>query len=426
MSFSTYLLASIVLSWVGILVYLGFRAVGLSPAHRRGLLWLVIGLSFTLPLTTGIYKSEDQLAEIDKLKAASARFLPGHNHDTHGLQDASLHAAGIFSSAFGAVRHPESGASSGTHELMPAEGGHASHPPIGFAELRLHFGKRARGVNEFCQCQDPGPKEVLMYHSHLVYEFVLENRRGLDLVFLVLAAMVFLWWLIQIVHLHRNLRTAKGEWVRFRNKRIYKVESWKGNAAGSLWFGRPYLFWHSALDDLSANEQEAVLLHELAHLRQRNTLEKLIINTLRAFWLINPVWYFINRELELISEYMADSWTVRQTRNKKAYAYLLLRIKTDPQMSLLSFFGGSGLKPRIKHLTRPQSMPARGIRFFFLLAFVGLLSGEMYTRNLIQQQLFDLEVYAYMTRSHERTGKKEFCQKCTMEAVAEGQECYVE
>ena len=51
MSFLTYIVSSILLSWVGMSVYLLFRMLRPGLRARRAMLWLVLACSLTLPLT---------------------------------------------------------------------------------------------------------------------------------------------------------------------------------------------------------------------------------------------------------------------------------------------------------------------------------------------------------------------------------------
>jgi len=69
-------------------------------------------------------------------------------------------------------------------------------------------------------------------------------------------------------------------------------------------FGR-YVFWDDNAP-LSAAEARLVLAHEVAHVRQRHSLDRLLLEVLKSLLWLNPFVYLFPRALELTHEYLAD------------------------------------------------------------------------------------------------------------------------
>ena len=69
-------------------------------------------------------------------------------------------------------------------------------------------------------------------------------------------------------------------------------------------FGR-LVFWDETLS-LSPAEAQQVLRHELAHVRQHHTYDRLLLELLRAALWFNPFVYLCGRALALTHEYLAD------------------------------------------------------------------------------------------------------------------------
>ena len=133
-----------------------------------------------------------------------------------------------------------------------------------------------------------------------------------------------------------------------------------------------FLFWNKSLD-LTASEQEAILAHEIAHIRQRHSIDLLFMEICWIIFWWNPLWYAYRRSLEEVHEYLADDEALSNI-SKKDYGQLLLRQSlTDPQLSLVHTFHTSQLKKRIVMMTKsPSSVYALGkyILFFPILLLV--------------------------------------------------------
>jgi len=75
-------------------------------------------------------------------------------------------------------------------------------------------------------------------------------------------------------------------------------------------------------------EQE-VLMHELAHVRQRHTLDILWVELLQVFFWFNPLLKLYKRAIQLNHEFLADAAVIDTYQNPRQYQHLLLN-KVDP------------------------------------------------------------------------------------------------
>jgi beta-lactamase regulating signal transducer with metallopeptidase domain len=113
-----------------------------------------------------------------------------------------------------------------------------------------------------------------------------------------------------------------------------------------------------ALDDLSHEEQRALVAHELAHLARRDPL------WLSAAWLVEKVFFFqplnrvARREMHDVAELACDAWAARRTGLQLALASCLARIatwmvetrSTLPATSMAGAGGRSRLARRVERL----------------------------------------------------------------------------
>jgi beta-lactamase regulating signal transducer with metallopeptidase domain len=83
---------------------------------------------------------------------------------------------------------------------------------------------------------------------------------------------------------------------------------------------------HWALRDLSTDELNAVLLHELAHLRRRDDWTNLIQEILRALFFFHPALWWIGRGLSIEREMACDDFVLATTSSPRAYAQCLVSV----------------------------------------------------------------------------------------------------
>lgn len=115
------------------------------------------------------------------------------------------------------------------------------------------------------------------------------------------------------------------------------------------------LFWR---EDISMEDETGrqILRHELTHIEQLHTYDKLLIAMLSALFWMNPFLWIIRRELEVIHEFIADEKAIDEA-DASALATMLLQ--THYQPSILSpgqSFFYSSIKRRIIMLTSSKKV----------------------------------------------------------------------
>lgn len=106
---------------------------------------------------------------------------------------------------------------------------------------------------------------------------------------------------------------------------------------------------------LSTNEAaEMIMQHELAHVKQKHSLDIIFIELLQIFFWCSPMIYLYKKSLKTVHEYLADEATVLDF-SKKAYGYVLLgQAKTGYSLALVHPFH-SQLKLRFAMLLKKHS-----------------------------------------------------------------------
>ena len=135
------------------------------------------------------------------------------------------------------------------------------------------------------------------------------------------------------------------------------------------------LFWRSDID-LSETTGRQILQHELTHIRQKHTWDKLCMQLVLSLFWINPFYWFIQKELYLLHEFIADEKAI-ENNDGAAFAAMLLTSQYGKNIfSPAQPFAYSPIKRRLFMLTniaKPRYSYARRLMVLPLLAAVVLL-----------------------------------------------------
>ena len=115
-----------------------------------------------------------------------------------------------------------------------------------------------------------------------------------------------------------------------------------------------YIFWNDAID-IQSPAGKRIFRHELAHIQEQHSLDKLFINILLTVFWSNPVFWLIRRELNMIHEFTADKRAVEDGDTAAFAAMVLAAAYPRHHMSITNPFFFSPIKRRLMMLTNNQN-----------------------------------------------------------------------
>lgn len=114
----------------------------------------------------------------------------------------------------------------------------------------------------------------------------------------------------------------------------------------------------SALSALPVAQLEAILLHELAHVRRLDYLVNLLQLAVEALLFHHPATHWISRQIRVEREYCCDDEVVRRSGDPLAYARALERLEGLRHPTTLALAANEGaLMLRIRRLLTPSPAP---------------------------------------------------------------------
>ncbi|MDV7696243.1 hypothetical protein N6B72_04830 [Chryseobacterium soli] len=140
------------------------------------------------------------------------------------------------------------------------------------------------------------------------------------------------------------------------------------------------LFWKNSIV-LNSDIGKQILQHEMVHIEQKHSFDKIFIEIVTAVFWFNPFFHIIKKEINLIHEYLADKKAVKQS-DTKAFAQMLLASHfSGTQLPATSPFLSSNLKKRLKMLQKPKTKFGYARRIFalpvlFSIAFAYMVNAK--------------------------------------------------
>ena len=160
---------------------------------------------------------------------------------------------------------------------------------------------------------------------------------------------------------------------------------------------RPVLLWPRAISERLTDEQmEAVLAHELYHLRRGDNLAALLHLVVQTVFWFHPLAWWVGARLMTERERACDEEVIRRGSERETYAESILKtcqFFVESPLACVSGVTGSDLKKRIEEIMTKESIPtgsawkkalltAAGIVAFVAPVAVGALNPPPHTRDL--------------------------------------------
>jgi TonB-dependent SusC/RagA subfamily outer membrane receptor len=116
-----------------------------------------------------------------------------------------------------------------------------------------------------------------------------------------------------------------------------------------------YVFWNRQID-LNSASGEQIFQHELVHVREKHSFDKLFTQVVLIVFWCNPSFWLIRRELKMIHEFIADKKSVGQS-DAHAFAAMILHAAYPQHYShLTNQFFSSSIKRRLAMLTKNTNL----------------------------------------------------------------------
>ncbi len=194
------------------------------------------------------------------------------------------------------------------------------------------------------------------------------------------AAVLFTWWkrwrrVAAIVRGARPLREGREVDALRRLGQIQIVSSAAAIEPGIFGILRPVLLWPAGISErLSDAQMDAILAHEIGHVRRRDNLAAALHMLVEALFWFHPLVWWIGARLVEERETACDQHVLRFEREPEVYAEGILKVCEyclEAPLICVSGVSGSDLKKRIQGIMAHRAAHDLGPARKLLLAVAG-------------------------------------------------------
>ena len=147
------------------------------------------------------------------------------------------------------------------------------------------------------------------------------------------------------------------------------------------------IFWNNAID-LHSKPGQQIFNHEIAHVKEKHSYDKIFMNVVLIFFWINPFFWLIRKELNMIHEFIADKIALEDSDINSFAEMILQTVYPGQNFSITNNFFYSPLKrrlimltknknPKVNYLSRLLVLPLAAIVFFAFTLKVKTVSDIM-------------------------------------------------
>ncbi len=164
----------------------------------------------------------------------------------------------------------------------------------------------------------------------------------------ILISLVFIGILLRtflkIYRIKRNYPNTKVEGINFINTNDKSTPFSFFNS----------IFWNRSIN-LHSSQGQQIFNHELAHVKEKHTHDKIFMNVVLLFFWINPFFWIIRKELNMIHEFVADKMAM-EDGDVNAFAEMILSsVYPGEQFSITNNFFYSPIKRRLMMLSKNKN-----------------------------------------------------------------------
>lgn len=288
----------------------------------------------------------------------------------------------------------------------------------------------AANSQEQCRCEIKQQMVVVYYQSNPYYNFLIACKQPAYCLFLLMVGGLLLYLGFKCLCLLLLARRFPVEKRELAGTTVYLLRATAASphpiSSFTLW--RHYILLSENFEQhFSEEELHAILLHEVAHLQQRDTWQQILLELLHTLWWFNPAYYWFKGELNRLNEYVADDFAVAKIGNHRFYAKLLLKAKEQQcysKLNLAVYFAQGLFKQRILRLVQPQEFnpkanaPHRWAGSLIMIAAI-FWNTSAWALPVLQTQDVAIKQYEILQQKSATTGQHEFCKSCLSDELKE-------
>ena len=183
------------------------------------------------------------------------------------------------------------------------------------------------------------------------------------IIFSVISATFFIWLITALSRIIILIRTNP-------NKKWNNINFIVTEVKESPFSFFRYIFWNKNID-LQTEEGNYILQHELTHVNEKHSIDKLFLQIALIIGWHNPFFWLIQKELNMIHEFIADEKAISNGDTSSFSAMLLKAAYPQHAFILTNSFFHSPIKRRLIMFTTSKTTNLSYLRRLMILPLLG-------------------------------------------------------
>ncbi|MDQ6845278.1 MAG: hypothetical protein M3Z92_13160, partial [Bacteroidota bacterium] len=180
--------------------------------------------------------------------------------------------------------------------------------------------------------------------------------------------ITFVFLSIFIIALHRIFRLKK----KYPETKLAGINFVSTDARGTPFSFFNFIFWNNAID-LDSKQGHQIFNHEIAHVKEKHSYDKIFMNLLLIFFWINPFFWLIQKELSMIHEFIADKEAL-EDNDINAFAEMILQtVYPGKKFPITNNFFHSPLKRRLTMFIKNKNPKVNYASRLFVLPLAAIV-----------------------------------------------------
>ncbi len=209
----------------------------------------------------------------------------------------------------------------------------------------------------------------------------------------------------------------------FRIYRLLQIHSGKNvgdvyliitEAKGTPFSFFRYIFWNDEID-IRSEAGKQILQHELTHVQQKHSFDKLYIQVMLIGGWFNPFFWLVRKEMDMIHEFIADNKAVANGDTASLAQMLLTAAYPQQKFLLTHTFFFSPIKRRLQMLANKRSPRFSYLRRLVVLPLLAIVIVLFAFRNKDQKTANTISVATLMGKVADQISDLEGGKKSSIE-----------
>ena len=190
--------------------------------------------------------------------------------------------------------------------------------------------------------------QTITMQDEIVIELGRKSFMNTDMLLMLGYLLISLFFVVRLVSNFIQIGHIR---KRYPNSKVNGINFINTDEKGTPFSFFNDIYWYRSID-LHTTPGQQIFNHEVAHITEKHTYDKILMNIILLFFWINPFFWIIRKELNMIHEFIADKMALEDGDTSAFAEMILSSVFTRQQFAIRNHFFYSPIKRRLLMLTK--------------------------------------------------------------------------